>query len=113
MNAATRMFMSPQSVVLIAALLFALVVGFINPNFLSLATVIDPTSNPSTISVRRSGTRFPCIENDSLKNGDSIEPVFPPLPHLHREWADRIFQFLCENCAPGIYRMRGVRRGWL
>ncbi|WP_404862637.1 ABC transporter permease [Georhizobium sp. MAB10] len=45
MNAATRMFMSPQSVVLIAALLFALVVGFINPNFLSLATVIDLLRN--------------------------------------------------------------------
>lgn len=45
MNAATRVLMSPQSVVLIAALVFAIVVGIVNPNFLSAATVIDLLRN--------------------------------------------------------------------
>lgn len=45
MNAATRVLMSPQSVVLIAALLFALAIGVINPNFLSVATLVDLLRN--------------------------------------------------------------------
>ncbi|MEO9338407.1 ABC transporter permease [Mesorhizobium sp. SB112] len=45
MNAATRILMSPQSVVVIAAIAFALVIGIINPNFLSVATIVDLLRN--------------------------------------------------------------------
>lgn len=45
MSLTTRILMSPQSVVLIAALVFALAVGVVNPHFLSIATVIDLLRN--------------------------------------------------------------------
>ena len=45
MRRAVRLLASPQGIVLVFALLFALCVGAINPGFLSAATIVDLLRN--------------------------------------------------------------------